>query len=117
MAVVKVFGSINNIELVFSLAEDGAWQSPVPSVADGKYIIDLYAEDDAGNISYYAKYLYTFDSANLVATFEQYLWQSDLLNVLYEITESILDYVANVQSEISTALVLSDYVSEVEVVA
>ena len=43
----------------------GLWTAAVPFVESCEYVIDLYAEDEAGNISYYATYLLTFDASKL----------------------------------------------------
>ena len=52
-------------DLEFIKTSEGLWTAAVPFVESCEYVIDLYAEDEAGNISYYATYLLTFDASKL----------------------------------------------------
>ena len=63
--VTRVFGKAGQYDLEFTKTPEGLWTAAVPFVESCEYVIDLYAEDDAGNVSYYATYLLTFDSSKL----------------------------------------------------
>lgn len=63
--VTRVFGRAGQYDLEFIKTSEGLWTAAVPFMESCEYVIDLYAEDEAGNISYYATYLLTFDASKL----------------------------------------------------
>ena len=67
----RVWGTADDIQLVFTYSETtGRWEATVPTPADGRYIVALYAEDMAGNTAYVAKILFTIDLRNMCVTFK-----------------------------------------------
>lgn len=66
MAVAKVIGKADEFELVFihNKATD-LWEAVVPKTDNGVYIVDLWAVDEVGNESHYAKALFTVDTTNI----------------------------------------------------
>lgn len=66
--IKRVYGYYNNgPEIEFSLMEDGTWKTKIPSSEDGEYIVDVYAEDEAGNTSYYAAMLFIVKAHEIVS--------------------------------------------------
>lgn len=63
--VVRVYGSSNGVSIVFTPLGDDRWNCAVPSAPGGEYVIDLYAEDEAGNIGYTATILFIVDAKHL----------------------------------------------------
>lgn len=55
MAATRVYGLANGTEVIFSHAQGDAWEIPVPWTEDGKYIVEIFAEDEAGNTSHVCK--------------------------------------------------------------
>ena len=49
--VTRVFGKTGQYDLEFTKTSEGLWTAAVPFVESCEYVIDLYAEDDAGNVS------------------------------------------------------------------
>lgn len=67
----RVWGTADDTQLVFTYSEiTGRWEATVPTPADGRYIVALYAEDMAGNTAYVAKILFTIDLRNMCVTFK-----------------------------------------------
>ena len=64
MAVAKVFGRVDGAEVVLEKKGD-VWSVPVPLDLDGEYVVEIMAEDDAGNLSYITKMLYTVDAGTI----------------------------------------------------
>lgn len=115
MAVARVYGAVCGIDIVLEHMQGDVWQVPTPPLLpDGKYIVEVYAEDDAGNISYAAKYLYTFDSANFTASFVPYVWQSRVVFDDFSTSANLSDYTVQVDSKFETLLLLSDFASTVK---
>ena len=56
--VRRVSGTANGVRILFERAEGNRWIARVPPNLSGEYVVDLYAEDMAGNISYYCKMLF-----------------------------------------------------------
>ena len=57
--VTRVWGKADVFELVFSLSKSDHWEASVPAdLEDGQYIIELYCEDDSGNMGYWTGVLY-----------------------------------------------------------
>ena len=63
--VTRVYGNAGLYYVEFIKTSEGLWTAAVPFVESCEYVIDLYAEDEAGNVSYYATYLLTFDASKL----------------------------------------------------
>lgn len=52
--VKALFGKCNGAEVIFTQSGRGAWTTAVPASEDKTYIIEVWAEDEAGNIGYFA---------------------------------------------------------------
>lgn len=63
--VAQVYGKIADKTIIFDRDEKGLWKATVPFSASGKYVVSLYATDEAGNEAYYATILYTLDIESL----------------------------------------------------
>jgi hypothetical protein len=67
--VVALYGKCNGAGIVFSQDGQGRWTTAVP-VADNKtYVIEVFAEDEAGNTSYFATVEATYNSSSLSMEF------------------------------------------------
>lgn len=56
--VRRVFGKGNGVDIVFEYQGGERWRAIVPANLEGEYIVDVYAEDEAGNVSYKCKTLF-----------------------------------------------------------
>lgn len=56
--VKTVYGKYNGQTILFARKEDSKWEALVPFNSDGEYIVEVYAEDMAGNTSYYCSILF-----------------------------------------------------------
>ena len=65
MAVTRVFGRVDGVEVILERVQGDVWQVPVPLDCDGEYVVEILAEDAAGNRSFMARMLYTVDAGNL----------------------------------------------------
>lgn len=65
MAVARVFGLVDGIEVILQKVDEDRWSVPVPFDADGEYVVEIMAEDEAGNQTYLSKMLYTVDAGNI----------------------------------------------------
>lgn len=65
MAIKRVFGTVDGAEVIMEQAEGDRWSVPVPLDQDGEYVVEIIAEDEAGNQSYMAKMLFCVDSSRL----------------------------------------------------
>lgn len=65
MAVARVFGRVDGVEVILEHLEGDIWQVPVPPDWDGEYVIEILAEDEAGNQAYLAKMLFLINTAQL----------------------------------------------------
>lgn len=61
----KIEGQPVAFELVRQEGRTSVFTAEVPTTLDGEYVVELTAEDDAGNIAYICKYLVTIDLTNL----------------------------------------------------
>lgn len=66
MAVERVFGRVDGTEVVLEGKGD-VWSVPVPFDRDGEYVVEIIAEDDAGNQTYMAKMLFVVNTSLLCA--------------------------------------------------
>ena len=63
--VTRVWGKADDIEIMLEKGEDGRWTGLIPWSDDGEYVIELYAEDLAGNIGYYCTMLFAISGHEL----------------------------------------------------
>lgn len=67
MAVSKVIGTVDGVEVVLTHRDGDRWEVPVPADEDGEYVVEIMAEDEAGNRAYMAKMLFVVNRALLCA--------------------------------------------------
>lgn len=65
--VRRVFGKANGAKIIFEHQEGDWWCVTVPSNLQGEYIVDVYAEDEAGNVAYKCKMLFAICGHELQA--------------------------------------------------
>ncbi len=65
--VKRVVGKVDGKEVVLSWDKGDWWSVPVPFDQDGEYVVEILAEDEAGNQSYMAKMLFVVNTALLCA--------------------------------------------------
>ncbi|MDO4170790.1 MAG: PF13754 domain-containing protein [Lachnospiraceae bacterium] len=93
--VKRVFGSCNGKDII--LTENGdRWNTLVPTDTDGTFVVDLYAEDEAGNIGYFATILYTVDLNGLLVEIRVLNYNSNIRfkESKYFLSPYIKDYTA-----------------------
>lgn len=90
--VVKLVGSIEGQEIVFSRKDGDIWETSIPSSENGVYILELTAVDEAGNTSFIAKYVVTIDTTALQVTLEPFPWDSEVVLSDYFASSYLSDY-------------------------
>lgn len=68
--VVRVYGSANGVDITFTPIGDDRWKCAVPKFPSGEYVVDLYAEDEAGNVGYAATVLFVVNAKHIVTKIE-----------------------------------------------
>lgn len=81
--VVRLIGTVNGDEVIFKHAQGDVWETSVPSSLDGTYVVDMTAYDEAGNATYWAKYILTIDLASLCVHLQLHPYQSDVIGAGY----------------------------------
>lgn len=56
--VSRVYGKVDGVDIILHQNERGLWQVQVPSDVDGIYILEISAEDFAGNTTYLTRTLF-----------------------------------------------------------
>lgn len=79
MAVKRVYGYVDGVEIVLQNVQGEMWQASIPFKQDCEYIVELYTEDDAGNISYLTRALFTYDPKSLILKIAPILYECNLL--------------------------------------
>ncbi len=60
--VKRVFGKVDGADVILQQKGD-RWTVSVPFDSDGEYVVEIMAEDEAGNISYVSKMLFLVNKA------------------------------------------------------
>ena len=89
--VIKVTGKVDGQEVVFERSEGNRWNITVPYDLDGMYVIEVTAEDDAGNIAYCTKMLLIVDPATLCAKLVPFDYTVEIMPEEYNV-EPCCDY-------------------------
>lgn len=63
--VKALYGKCDGLDISFTRDETGRWTTTVPASPTGVYVLELWAEDYAGNVGYFATVEFTYDSSNL----------------------------------------------------
>lgn len=90
--VVKVSGKIDGKEVIFERAEGAWWNVTVPYDLDGMYVVELTAENDAGNIAYCTKMLLIVDPATLCVRLVPLDYMVEVVPEDYKVTVISEDY-------------------------
>lgn len=83
MAVARVFGRVDGVDVVMERAQGDIWSVPVPLDQDGEYVVEIIAEDTAGNQAYVAKMLFCVDSTQLCVRVLPVPYYAELLDISY----------------------------------
>lgn len=91
--IKRVFGSSNGINVIFTQTGN-KWEVSVPVTESGEFVIDVYAEDMAGNMGYCATILYTIDLNKLSVAVKILNFNSDIKfeNLGYHAKSHIKNY-------------------------
>lgn len=61
MTVVSVYGCVNRHDVIYKYIGDDHWECYPGEPENGIYVTEVWAKDDAGNISYKLARLYIYD--------------------------------------------------------
>lgn len=63
--ITHVWGRADKFDLIFLNIMGDIWNASVPAdLDDGQYVVELYCEDDSGNMAYWTGILYLSNSEN-----------------------------------------------------
>ena len=65
--VVKATGKVDGKEVIFERAEGDLWKVTIPYDLDGMYVVEVTAEDEAGNLSHLCSMLFVIAGHELQA--------------------------------------------------
>lgn len=63
--IKRVFGKVDGTEVNYDHKKGDWWNVPVPFDRDGEYVVEIIAEDEAGNQSFLTRLLYTVKGENI----------------------------------------------------
>lgn len=63
--ILRIAGTCDGAEIVLTRGASGRWETTVPAKANGEYPVELWAEDEAGNRSYFCTLLLSYDITQL----------------------------------------------------
>ena len=96
--VKKAYGKANGENIIFTHDTGDVWKVDVPWTDDGKYLAEIWTEDEAGNVSYLCNMLFVISGHELQACIivdeknadmEQEKYQVELIEGGYEIEHCI----------------------------
>ncbi len=68
--VARLWGTCNGAEITCNPVGGALWETAVPAAPDGVYVFELWAEDEAGNVGYFATVRLSYDPSKLCFTVE-----------------------------------------------
>lgn len=68
--IKRIWGTCNGSDVIYAHEGGERWETAVPAAEDATYIIELWAEDEAGNRGYFATIKIAYDTSKLCFTVE-----------------------------------------------
>ncbi len=97
--IVKVSGKVDGQDVIFERSEGNQWNITVPYDLDGMYVIEVTAENDAGNVAYCTKMLLIVDPATLCVKLVPLDYMVEVVLEEYETHIIPEDYLVEVMEE------------------
>ena len=97
--IVKVSGKVDGQDVIFERSEGNQWNITVPYDLDGMYVIEVTAENDAGNVAYCTKMLLIVDPATLCVRLVPLDYMVEVVSEEYETHIIPEDYLVEVMEE------------------
>lgn len=97
--IVKVSGKVDGQDVIFERSEGNQWNITVPYDLDGMYVIEVTAENDAGNVAYCTKMLLIVDPATLCVKLVPLDYMIEVVPEEYETHIIPEDYLVEVMEE------------------
>lgn len=97
--IVKVSGKVDGQDVIFERSEGNQWNITVPYDLDGMYVIEVTAENDAGNAAYCTKMLLIVDPATLCVKLVPLDYMVEVVPEEYETHIIPEDYLVEVMEE------------------
>ena len=97
--VKRVTGKVDGVEVILRNKGD-RWEVPVPFEHDGEYVVEIMAEDEAGNIAYATKMLFIVNGSMIRQFIIPFDHTADLLpdkTTAYMIGDSYITVVSIVE--------------------
>ena len=83
--VVKLVGNVEGQNVIFTRDKGDIWIAEVPAQHSGRYVIELTAYDEAGNMAYRTDVLFTYDPLAMKITIEPLPYRCILLGGNYDL--------------------------------
>ena len=107
--IVKVSGKVDGQDVIFERSEGNQWNITVPYDLDGMYVIEVTAENDAGNVAYCTKMLLIVDPATLCVKLVPLDYMVEVVPEEYETHIIPEDYLVEVMEEQYQVATLPDF--------
>lgn len=109
--VVRLEGKLEGKQIIFNWIGGDRWQSVIPKNLNGRYIVDLTAYDEAGNIGYCTKYILTIDLTALCVHLEPYPYWTEIKEA-FETCAIVSGFYAELLERYCSIAKISDYYAE-----
>ena len=106
--IVKVSGKVDGQDVIFERSQGNQWNITVPYDLDGMYVIEVTAENDAGNVAYCTKMLLIVDPATLCVKLVPLDYVVEVVPEEYETHIIPEDYLVEVMEEQHQVATLPD---------
>ena len=83
--VVRLIGKVEGQDVIFTRLKGDILTAEVPAQKSGRYVMELTAFDEAGNIAYCTDVLFSYDATAMKFTIEPLPYQCTYINDDYEI--------------------------------
>lgn len=106
--ITRVWGHANGEEIIFSNIIGDLWETAIPSTEDGRCVVDIYAENDAGITAYVATVLFIYSGHKFTMNVLQTGYSADA-----EMSKFITKFVSQIYA--TSGAETSKYTGEVSV--
>ena len=107
--ITKVYGTVDGADVIFDHMGGNRWQVAVPFDRDGMYIVELFAENERGNRSFYATALFIITATGTCTVLKMFPYRARLIPIQWSTKLTCRIYKLRLETDLYSLTFLPEY--------